>query len=611
MTATRAPASETSNLTHILHELRTNARELDRDDLAKRLDSWVERLDQPQVRVVVVGPFNQGKSTLVNTVVGAPVCPVDDISMTAIPIVIEYGQAPEASLVFDVPGESRSTHVPIDINDLRKHVMDHAANTGSLDGSKIEVALPAEPLRDGLVLVDTPGVGGSVARHAVTTLALLPSADALVVLSDASQELTEPELSFLRQASTICPLVMCVLSKIDVTPHWRDVEAANRQHLESAGIDATILPVSANLFRTALGLDDTDLADESGIPRLIERLQRDLVPRAVMSLREAAAAEAAIVSNHLSLALQAELETLVRPGEAAMLVQTFEDAQAMAADLNKRASKWQMALNDGFNDLVNDVEYDVRDRIRSVGRDAEQLIDESDPADTWETMSQWLADAFAEAIADSFVWAHERCEHVATTVAESFRLESEIRLPLIPSIDTSNMLSQVAGIDVIRTTRMTGTQKLIGVMRGSYSGILMAGIVTTLAGLALINPISVFAGAVLGGFSLRQETANRLERRRNEARNAVRRAVDETIFHVVKETRTSLTDVKRQMRDEFEEAAEEFRQSLNRSVESARRGAGTSAAHRDSRTEALTQRLTKVRQFATSAEALSADPGAQ
>jgi hypothetical protein len=609
--STRAPASDTSNLNDILQGLRADARELDRDDLAKRLDSWVERLDQPKVRVVVVGPFNQGKSTLVNTVVGAPVCPVDDIAMTAIPTIIEYGSAPAASLAFDVPGENRSTRIPIDINDLRKHVMDHAAKTGTLDGGKIEVTLPAEPLRGGLVLVDTPGVGSAVARHAVTTLALLPSADALVVLSDASQELTEPELRFLRQAATICPLVMCVLSKIDLTPHWRDVEAANRQHLESAGIDATILPVSANLYRTALSLDDTDLAAESGIPRLIERLQRDLLPRAVTSLREAAAEEAASVSNHLTLALQAELETLVRPGEAAMLVQTFEDAQAIAADLNKRASKWQAALNDGFHDLLNDVEYDVRDRIRSVGRDAEQLVDESDPADTWETMSQWMADAFADAIADSFVWAYERCEHVATTVAESFRLESEIRLPQIPSIDTSAMLTPVAGIDPIRTSRMTGSQKLIGAMRGSYSGILMAGIITSLAGMALINPLSVFAGAVLGGFSLRQESANRLDRRRNEARNAVRRAVDETIFHVVKETRTSLTDVKRQMRTEFEEAAEEFRQSLNRSVESAKRGAGTSAGYRDARTQALTERLTKVRQFADSAQALSAGPGTQ
>ena len=262
--STSAPAGDTSDLTDILQGLRTDARELDREDLARRLDSWVERLDQPKVRVVVVGPFNQGKSTLVNTVVGAPICPVDDIAMTAIPTIIEYGPEPSASLTFDVPGENRSTRIPIDINDLRKHVMDHAANTGSLDGGKVEVTLPAEPLRGGLVMVDTPGVGSAVARHAVTTLALLPSADALVVLSDASQELTEPELSFLRQAATICPIVMCVLSKIDQTPHWRDVEAANRQHLESAGIDATILPVSANLYRTALTLDDTHLPRSRG-----------------------------------------------------------------------------------------------------------------------------------------------------------------------------------------------------------------------------------------------------------------------------------------------------------------------------------------------------------
>ena len=84
------------------------------------------------------------------------------------------------------------------------------------------------------------------------------------------------------------------------------------------------------------------MAERSGIPRLIERLERDLLPRAVLSLREAAALEASTVSTHLSLALQAELETLVRPGEAALLVQTFEDAQATAADLNKRASRWQV-----------------------------------------------------------------------------------------------------------------------------------------------------------------------------------------------------------------------------------------------------------------------------
>lgn len=596
----------TAELGNVVRGLRNHAEEAQRPDLAERLDPWVGRLERAAVRIVVIGPFKQGKSTLVNTLVGMPVCPVDDVYMTAIPTVLEFGPHAEATLVVEPESEEqRALSIPIDVTNLRKHVTDHAAALGSLDGARVEVKLPSEVLQHGLVLVDTPGIGGTVARHAATTLALLPTADALIVMSDASQEFTQPELSFLRQASAICPVVLCVQSKIDVTPQWRQVAAVNRRHLEGAHLDADILPISANLYRTAQTLNDNELALESGIPRLVDRLRRDLQPRAMTSLRQAAAREAAAVSSHLTMALQSELETLMRPGDAASVVRTLEDAQTVAAELNKRASKWQMVLNEGFNDLIGDIEYDIRDRIRSVGRDAELLIDESDPADTWDTMSQWLADAFADAIAESFVWAHQRCEHLATAVAESFRLEGEIELPYIPRLETDQILAPVAGLDPIKTQRLSGSQKLVGAMRGSYSGILMAGIITTLAGMALINPISVAAGAILGGFSLKQEVANRLERRRNDARYAVRRAVDETNFHVVKEAKSRLSEVKRSMRAEFEEAAEEFRKSLTMSIESAKRGAGTSGPFRDERTQAISDNLATVRKFASTATSLA------
>ena len=82
-----------------------------------------------------------------------------------------------------------------------------------------------------------------------------------------------------------------------------------------------------------------------------------------------------------------------------------------------------------------------------MGREAELLVDESDPADTWESMSVWIADSLAEAIADSFVWAHQRCERLATVVAESFRLEGDIILPHFRAIETSDMLTPVTGLD--------------------------------------------------------------------------------------------------------------------------------------------------------------------
>ena len=596
-------SSETSELTGVLHGLLDQARGSGRDDLVDRLDPWLRRLDQPEVRVVVVGPFKRGKSSLVNAIVGAAVCPVDDFYATAVPTIIQFGPEPGATLVADVPGELEQMSVPIDINALRRHVTESGMTAGSLESAKVQVTLPQQLLRDGLVLVDTPGIGGTVARHAATTLALLPDADALLVLTDASQEFTEPELAFLRQAAAVCPNVYCVLSKIDLEPNWRVVAEANRRHLESAGIDAPVLPVSTVLHQSAQASNDAELAAESGVPALIEILTGDLRQSAVSTLREAAARDAESVSKHLAMALQAELESLVGPGEAAALIQTLEEAQKAAADLSKRASRWQVLLNDGFSDILADIEYDIRDRIRAVGREAELLVDESDPAETWETMSQWIADALAQAIADSFVWAHQRCERLATVVAESFRLEGDVLIPQFQAIDTSDMLAPVAGLDVIRGTRMTGTQRVVGALRGSYSGILMTGIVTSLAGMALINPISLAAGVLLGGFSLRQEGVSRLERRRSEARVSVRRLIDDTNFHVLKESRTRLLDVKRLMRDTFEGAAEEFRRSLQESLDSAKRGAGTAPPQRDERTHQLKDQLMSVRQFGSRAEA--------
>lgn len=600
--------AESSELTDVLAGLLSQARGSGRGDLVERLDPWLGRLDRPQVRVVVVGPFKRGKSSLVNAIVDAPVCPVDDVYATAVPTIVSFGPEAGATLIADVPGEVEPMSVPIDVTDLRRHVTESGLNGGSLDTARVEVTLPRQLLHDGLVIVDSPGIGGTVRRHAATTLALLPEADALLVLTDASQEFTEPEMAFLRQAAAVSPAIYCVLSKIDLEPNWREVADANREHLHAAGIDAPVVPMSTQLYQTARALNDSQLAEDSGVPGLIRILGGELRQTAISSLRQAAARDAAVVSRHLSMALQAELESLVGPGEAAALIQTLEEAQKAASDLSKRASRWQVILNDGFNDIMSDIEYDIRDRIRAVGREAELLVDESDPADTWETMSVWIADSLAEAIADSFVWAHQRCERLATVVAESFRLEGDIILPHFRAIDTSDMLTPVSGLDDIRVAPMTGTQRVVGALRGSYSGILMTGIVTSLAGMALINPISLAAGALLGGFSLRQEGINRLERRRNDARMSIRRLVDDTNFHVLKESKTRLLEVRRAMRDTFEGAAEEFRRSLQESLESAKRGANTALPERDERTHVLKDRLTSVRQLGTQAGSMVGEP---
>ena len=71
-----------------------------RQDLHRRLALVRERAQDPSVRVLVVGQPRQGKSQLVNALVGAPVCGVRDDTTTVVPTVVREGPAPSAALVF-------------------------------------------------------------------------------------------------------------------------------------------------------------------------------------------------------------------------------------------------------------------------------------------------------------------------------------------------------------------------------------------------------------------------------------------------------------------------------------------------------------------------------
>ena len=60
------------------------------------------------VRVLVVGEFKQGKSLLVNALVGAPVCPVHDDIATSVATVVTHAPSPVLTVTAQAP-DSRST----------------------------------------------------------------------------------------------------------------------------------------------------------------------------------------------------------------------------------------------------------------------------------------------------------------------------------------------------------------------------------------------------------------------------------------------------------------------------------------------------------------------
>ncbi|MGH8886200.1 MAG: dynamin family protein [Egibacteraceae bacterium] len=577
-----------------------------RPDLAARLQQTRRRLIDPAMRVLVVGEFKQGKSLLVNALVNAPICPVDDDISTAVPTAVRYSDTPVVTLVREGDeGDESPVVVSVPIEQLAEYVSE-AGNPGNRRRLKCaEVGIPRQLLQAGLVLVDTPGVGGLGSVYGASTMAALPSADAVVLVSDAAQEYTAPELEFLRAAMRLCPNVVCVLTKTDFYPDWRRVAEHNARHLVQAGIEAELLPVSSTLRLHAVRTQDRALNAESGFPKLLDYLRDRVIAEAERLVRRSVAHDVLAVSEQLQATFRAELAAQTDPQRAAGLIAELERAKQRADELRQRSARWQQTLGDGIADLIADVDFDFRDRLRQVSRQADDAVEDDDPATAWEQTEAWLYQQTSAAASANYVWAAQRAKWLASQVAEHFE---EGGTGLLPGIDVGGATTVLGRIAQAERPEMAGFgvgSKALTALRGSYGGMLMFGMLGSIAGMAVLNPVSVGAGLLLGGKSVRDERDRQLALRRSQAKSAIRRYLDDVGFQVGKDSRDTLRRIQRTLRDHFTAQAEEFHRSLSESLAAAQRAVQADQAERERRIRDLHAELNRLEALDRRAQALA------
>jgi hypothetical protein len=589
----------------------------ERSDLRRRLEQTRRRLLDSSIRVIVVGEFKQGKSKLINALVNAPVCPVDDDIATSVPTVVRYGESPSAVVIAHRDGspddEQALERRAVALEELASYVSESGNPGNERRLVAAEVLLPRKVLAGGLAIVDSPGVGGLDSAHSLTTLTALPTADAMLLVSDASQEYTEPEMRFLRQALRICPNVACVLSKTDLYPAWRQVAELDRAHLDRldypdrVGSDIPLLPLSSDLRLEASRLQDVELNDESGFPGLVAYLHTEILGQAERLQRRSVGQDLLSVSEQLRLSLQSELSALEDPEGTPQRIAELEAAKTRADELRRRSARWQVTLGDGVSDLISDMEHDLRDRMRSIQREAEQAIDDGDPGPMWEQLVGWLEQRVAAAVSDTFVWTNERGEWLAKRVAEHFA-HDEVPLPVLHVDDTQDVLDPVEAVPTLDSGHVSAMQKVLIGMRGSYGGVLMFGLLTGVIGMALINPFSVAAGVLIGRKVYRDDKEARLKRRQGEAKALIRHQMDDVIFQVGKQLKDRLRIVQRATRDHFTDIADEHHRSLADSVLAAQKAATTFTHEREQRIREIKDELRRIDALRKQAQALDATP---
>ena len=168
--------------------------------------------------------------------------PVGVTPVTAVPTRLVRGDAPSATVYFAEYGPRN-----VDPKELAEYASEERNRGNHKHVTGITVEIPSRRLREGVVLVDTPGIGSLAASGSAETFAYLPRCDLSVVLIDAGSTLNEEDLSLLRDLYEGGIPAQVLLSKADLLTaedRQRVLQYIRDQLRQQLNLDVAIHPVS-------------------------------------------------------------------------------------------------------------------------------------------------------------------------------------------------------------------------------------------------------------------------------------------------------------------------------------------------------------------------------
>ena len=574
-----------------------------RDDLVARLAAVRARVDRSETVICVVGEFKQGKSALINGLLGSDVCPVDDDLATMAVTVVRHGS--RSSAVVHRRQEGVPVSETIAPGDLARWVTERGNPDNGLAVEQVEVLVPHPLLERGITLVDTPGIGGLNAAHAAATLAFLPVADALVFVTDASAELTASELDFLRSAVDAGPLIVVALTKIDMYPHWRRILEIDERRLREIDLGVRPYPLSAALRATGRQLDEPILERESGFGPFSDTLLGEVAERARGSAVTGASREIKNALDQLREPLLAERRVLANPTAAARMAEDLALVRGRLATLAEAGSHWSIRLDDEFSSLRARVEFGFSGEIRRILRETQDEIERIDPGRDWNTLSQKVQQDVAAAVRAAFLETTDGAAAIQATVSQLLADEENAWTDdgAALEFDASSLWHEGQAFGgALRSGVVVG----FGLLAGATVGVEMLGMLGALLGTALVGPALLGAALFFGGKEVAGERRRQLTDRRQQARTFVAGFIEDVRFEVDGRLVTLLGTLQRDMRARFSERIGELSRTFHETAAAIERGLTEDKADRERRLRELEAESASLDELGRRIDALAA-----
>jgi GTP-binding protein EngB required for normal cell division len=463
-----------SEVTQALQELATIAGTLGAQTLQTRIGrELITKLKEDRFHLVVVGEFNHGKSSFVNALLGTAALAVGVTPTTAAIHHLRYAEAPEATVVHS-SGERKS----LAFVDVKKFAVGGAETLESVD--HIELGYPAPILKEGILLVDTPGVNDLSQQRADITYSYIPRADAVLFLLDAGQILKESERVFLQEKllKASRDKIIFVITKWDILSSSEQAEALGyaKKQLSALVSNPVVFPISAE---TALAGNSA----ESGMPALITHLTTFLSEERGRIQLGNALQEAGNVAVLLSKGLEAKKRSVTMDQEELerriALLET--DLRGQAGTTEERRAR----VREDLAGIKTGARKDLERFVDEVTEKLPGVIDAAKREDLGQYLPAFLEETFR-------TWAEAESKELSKELEAL--AEKTIALMKDDAAETTSRVASMLGTEVKLLDVQVDTLKYdIGVGALFAAGLLGLVFVNIATGLVLMTAAPVLA----------------------------------------------------------------------------------------------------------------------
>ena len=229
-------------LQHLLNVL-----ELDRDsELYRDAISLLNYLEKTNFQIAVFAPFNHGKSTLLNALLGQKSLPIDLIPSTGTAIEIRYGEQLQTKIVFADGTEQVTEETKI----LKEYAILDSDRQMRQDIQAVEIKCNYPLLKNNVELLDLPGTNDREAQDQLVKNKLL-TADLIVHVLDGRKMMTLLEREKLRdwlQARGI-QTVIFVVNFLNLLEPSDQKKVYNRLKFVAESFRSELPPGVSNIYR--------------------------------------------------------------------------------------------------------------------------------------------------------------------------------------------------------------------------------------------------------------------------------------------------------------------------------------------------------------------------